>query len=254
MKKQLHSKPLHLIPIVLPLFLLATPGLEASILLHEGFETNGLGSRYIATNSFSDGANDYFTRTDGNSGATGIPEYTHYGDTWYWAAEDTDSTDNPSGEAFLDFLDIDLSGFSSIQISLDIGAGSIVTFDAVDDFVMVQYRFDAGSWQTALAFQNDGQTFNSNLRQDINFDGIGEGTMLGFAMQNFTSAAIPATGSLLDVRIDTVMNGDGEAVAFDNILVVGVPEPAATAVVFGLAAGLLLRKRFLLKRESESRA
>lgn len=254
MKKQLHQKPLTLIPIILPLCLLAAPGAEASILFLEDFETDGLGSRYIATNSFSDGANDYFTRTDGNSGATGIPEFTHYGDTWYWAAEDTDSTDNPSGEAFLDFSGIDLAGFNSIRISLDIGAGSIVAFDAVDDFVMVQYRFDAGAWQTALAFQNDGQTFNSNLRQDLNLDGIGEGIMLGFAMQNFASVAIPATGSLLDVRIDTVMNGDGEAVAFDNVLVVGVPEPAATALIIGLAAGLLLRKRFLPKRETESRA
>jgi hypothetical protein len=254
MKKQLQSKNLLLIPIVLPLSLLCTQSVEASILFLETFETNGLGTRYIATNSFSDGADDYFTRTDGNSGATGIPEYTHYGDTWYWAAEDTDSSDNPTGEAILDFTGINLAGFDAFQISLDIGAGSIVAFDSVDDFVLVQYRIDAGTWQTALAFQNDGQTFNSNLRHDVNFDGIGEGTMLGFSLQTFTSSSFPTTGNLLDVRIDTVMNGNGEAVAFDNILVVGVPEPAAMVLVFGLVAGLLIFRRFLPQREIESRA
>ncbi|NDV61270.1 hypothetical protein G0Q06_02265 [Puniceicoccales bacterium CK1056] len=254
MKKQLHLKKLQLIPIALPLCLLCTRNIEASVLMFETFETEGLGTRFLATNSFSDGADDYFIRTDGNAGATGIPEYTHYGDTWYWAAEDIDSTDNPSGEAILDFANIDLTGFDSFTISIDIGAGSIVTFDSVDDFVFVQYRIDAGSWQTALAFQNDGQTFNSNMRQDLNFDGIGEGTMLGFAMQTFTSAAFPITGSLLDVRIDTVVNGGGEAVAFDNIQVVGVPEPAAMALVFGLVAGLFTFKRFLPQREIESRA
>lgn len=254
MKKQLHLKVLPLIPITLPLCLLCTQGLEASILLYETFETDGLGSRYIATNSFSDGADDYFIRTDGLAGATGIPEYTHYGDSWYWAAEDIDSSDNPSGQAILDFANIDLTGFETFTISLDIGAGSIVTFDSVDDFVFVQYRIDAGSWQTALAFQNDGQTFNSNLRHDINFDGIGEGTMLGFAMQTFTSASFPITGNLLDVRIDTLVNGGGEAVAFDNIQVVAVPEPAAMALILGLAAGFTLFRRFLPQREIESRA
>lgn len=248
MKKQLHLNKRHLIPFALPLCLLSTQGLEASILLFEGFETNGLGSRYIATNSFSDGKDDYFIRTDGLAGATGIPEYTHYGDSWYWAAEDIDSSDNPSGQAFLDFNGIDLTGFTAFSISLDIGAGSIITFDSVDDFVFVQYRIDAGNWQTALAFQNDGQTFNSNLRQDLNFDGIGEGTMLGFAMQNFASPDIPVTGNFLDLRIDTVVNGGGEAVAFDNIQVTAVPEPATFALLFGMVAGIVAFRRFLPHR------
>ena len=254
MKKQLHLKTVPLIPFILPLCLVWAHGTEASILLLETFETEGLGTRYLATNSFTDGANDYFIRTDGNSGASGIPAYSNYGGTLFWAAEDIDSTDNPSGEAFLDFSGINLSGFDSFQISLDIGAGSTTNFDSVDDFVFVQYRVDAGSWQTALAFQNDGQTFNSAMRQDVDFDGIGEGLLLGTALQTFTSVPFASSGSLLDLRIDTVVNGDGEAVAFDNIQVVGVPEPATVALVFGLVAGLAGFRRFLPQREIESRA
>lgn len=255
MRKNSHKNTLSILPIILPLFIISGTAAEAGILLFEGFETDGLGTRYSATTSFSDGADDYFMRTDGFTEASGIPQFSGFSGSYYWAGEDIDANDNPSGLGLLDFTGIDLAGINAIEISLDMAAGSTVTFDSADDFVLVQFRIDAGNWQTALAFQNDGTQYNSSLHQDLDFDGIGEGIMLDFPMQTFTSASFPVTGSLMDLRIDTFLTATGEAVAFDNIQVASVPEPAMTAIIIAvLASILILRKHFLPRRENESRA
>ena len=198
---------------------------------------------------------DYFIRTDGSTEASGIPAFTGFGGSYFWAAEDIDAAENTTGLALLDFSGIALSGFPEIQFSLDLGAGSNSAFDSIDDFIMVEYSFDAGPWQTALAFQNNGQTFNGPLLQDTDFDGIGDTTELGLAFQTVSSSSIPVTGSLLNIRIDTLMTSGSEAVGFDNLQVIGVPEPSTAAAAFGVASLLLLlTRRFLPRREIESRA
>lgn len=256
MKNTDYRRLQRVLPFVLSLALLGSPLLEAGVLLFEGFETDGLNTRYFATDTFTDGSDDYFIRTDGFTEASGIPAYSGFSGDYFWAAEDIDATENPSGLGLLDFTGIDLAGFPEITLSLDMGAGSASDFDSVDDFVLVQYRIDAGSWSTALAFQNDGSTFNASLRQDLDLDGIGEGLLLGLEFQTFTSMAIPTGGSLLDLRIDTLMNGGGEAIAFDNIRVTGVPEPSHLTLVLGLVVSLavFLKRRFLTGREIESQA
>lgn len=256
MKNSCTTNPYRILPIIFPLFLAGPSGLDASILFTEGFETDGEGVRYSTTTSFSDGADDYFTRTDGFSQASGIPSYTEFGGSWFWAAEDIDSTDNPDGLALLDFTGINISAFDSVTLSLDLGAGSNAVFDSTDDFVLVQYRVDAGAWSTALAFQNDGESFNSGLYQDIDLDGIGEGALVDLSLETFTSATLPAVGSLMDIRIDTLMTSGSEAVAFDNLQVTGVPEPATSALILALITGVLLlfKQPFLPQRKNESRA
>jgi hypothetical protein len=256
MKNSCTSKPHIILPIILPVFLSGASGLHASILFTEGFETDGEGNRYTATSAFTDGADDYFTRTDGFSEASGIPAYTGFEGDWFWAAEDVDSSDNPTGSGLLDFTGIDISAFEAVTLSLDVGAGSNAIFDNTEDFLLVQYRVDAGPWTTALAFENDGATFNTGLYQDTDFDGTGDGALIGLSLATFTSASLPAAGSLMDVRIDVLMNSGSEAVAFDNLQVTGVPEPATTALVLALATAalLLFKQPFLPQRKNESRA
>ncbi len=237
-------------PLAFALLIFAAPQIDAGILFFEGFETDGNGTRYAVSGNFTDGADDYFTRTDGVTEASGIPAYTGFTGQYFWAAEDIDASENTTGEAILEFSNITLSDFPVIQVSLDIAAGSDAAFDSVDDFLLVQYRVDSGLWTTALAFQNDGQVFNSALLVDTDLDGIGDGTQLGLDMQTIASASIPVTGSFIDLRIDTLMTSGSEAVAFDNIQVVGVPEPNIIALVFGIASlGLISVRRFLLQRE-----
>ncbi|HKJ91360.1 MAG TPA: hypothetical protein VJ960_09535 [Oceanipulchritudo sp.] len=261
MKKQVHARSFSLLPFTLPLLLLGGPSLEAVIILSEDFESDGEGSRYSTTGSFSDGASDYFIRTDGISGPSGIPAFSGFGGNYFWAAEDIDAPENPVGLALIDFSGIALDGFFAIDVSLDIGAGSSSAFDSLDDFVLLQFRVDAGAWQSALAFQNDGQRFNSALLQDIDFDGIGDGTLLGQELQSFSSGNLPVSGTFLDLRIDTLVNAGGEAVAFDNVQVTGVPlavipEPATASLFAGILTGFLLflRRYFLRQTENESRA
>jgi hypothetical protein len=250
MKDKLPSVITHILPVLLPCAAILSPSLEASIIFSEGFETDGLDIRYTATGNFSDGYDDYFTRTDGSTGASGIPDYTGITGSWFWAAEDIDSSDNPDGVAILDFTGISLETVPAIQISIDIGAGTGSAFDSVDDFVLVQYRVDSGAWTTALAFQNNGQVYNGPLLQDTDFDGIGDINQLGLELQSIASAVLPVSGLSMDLRIDTLMTSGSETVAFDNIQVISVPEPNQTALAFAVASVLLLlARRFLPQRE-----
>ena len=254
MRKLIHSKQSQILPIILPLFLAAGQALEGSILFLEDFETDGLGTRYTGTGVFNDGADDYFMRTDGVTEASGIPAFTNFGGSYFWAAEDVDSTDNPGGICMLDFAGIDLASFGGIRISLDLGAGSGSAFDSVDDFLFLQFRVDAGPWQTALSFQNNGQVYNGPLLQDTDLDGIGDWGQATLALQTYNSPDLAVTGSILDLRIDTLMTSGYEEVAFDNLTVTGlatIPEPSATALALAVSAMLaLLGKRFLPRWEN----
>lgn len=250
-----NSTRTHSIRLIVILSSLAFQGnlLEATLLFSETFETDGEGTRYTSTGSFTDGSDDYFIRTDGSTEASGIPAFTGFGGSYYWAAEDIDAAENTTGVALLEFTGIDLASFPQVQISLQIGAGSNSAFDNVDDYVLVEYRVDAGPWQSALAFENNGQTFNGPLLHDTDFDTIGDGIELGLAFQEVTSLSLASSGSFLDLRIDTLMTSGSEAIGFDNILVTGVPEPGTTALAFGMAALLLISvRRFLPQREDES--
>ncbi|MEX0320681.1 MAG: hypothetical protein AB3N63_00830 [Puniceicoccaceae bacterium] len=250
MKNRSHLFTSIIIPIILPLAASISSSLQASIIFTESFETDGIDSRYFATGNFSDGYDDYFMRTDGSAGASGIPDYTGITGSWFWAAEDIDASENVEGVALLDFTSISLESVPAIQISIDIGAGTGSAFDSVDDFLLVQYRVDLGDWTTALAFQNNGQVYNGPLLQDSDFDGIGDINQLGLELQSISSAVLPVSGTFMDLRIDTVMTSGSEAIAFDNIQVMSVPEPNETALAFAIASILLLlARRFLPRRE-----
>jgi hypothetical protein len=257
MKKPRHATAFRIVPLILPILFTFSPEARAAIIFSEDFETDGEGTRYRSHSAFSDGDGDYFIRTDGLTGPSGVPAYEGFGGSFFWAAEDVDANDNPTGFGILDFSGISLSGTTSFEISLDIAAGSTAAFDSVDDFLFVQYRFDGGPWETALAFQNDGERFNSALLRDTDFDGIGDSDPLGLDFQTARSGFLASTGNLLDLRIDTFMTSGGEAVAFDNLNVtaVAVPEPALGGLLTAAGAGLLLlRRKFLPQKENESRA
>jgi len=254
MKIQTHIKPVNLIPFLLPVLGTLATETQATILFSEDFETDGEGSRYSSTGLFSDNGDDYFTRITGDSNPSGLPAYTGFGGSAFWAAEDIDSNDNPTGLALLDFSGIDLSGAAAFTISIDLAAGSVSSFDSADDFLLVQFRLDGSAWQTALAFQNDGTRYNTGLHLDSDQDGIGEGPTLGLELATFTSPAFPNPGSLMDLRIDTFMTGNEEAVAFDSLRVTAVPEPEVFALFLSsfILIALFGRKSFLPQRENES--
>jgi hypothetical protein len=70
-------------------------------------------------------------------------------------------------------------------------------------------------------------------------------------METLTSGAINVSGTVMDLRIDTFMTSGSEAIAFDNLQVMGVPEPNLVALIFGIASLVLIfARRFLPRREN----
>lgn len=216
--------------------------LKASILVYaESFESDGAGERYFLTGGFSDDASDYFVRTDG-SFPSGLPDYSNFEGSYFWAAEDTESSDNPNEDiSSLEIPGIEVSEYPEIHISLLLGAGSQSAFDNADDYVSVQYRFDQGPWEEALHFKNDLGGSNRSLRQDTNLDGTGDGTVITSTLQDFTSNALATSGSQVDLKIETLLSAGDEAIAFDDVQVTAVPEPAYLGLFMGLSAFIFRR-------------
>jgi hypothetical protein len=242
---------------VLPLIgLLFPPLVQAHLLFLESFESDGQGTRYFVDTAFSDGDDDYFERFSLATAPSGLPAYTGFDGTSFWAGEDIDAPDNPTGNGIIEFDGIDLEGFSQITLSLQIAAGAPDVYDSNDDFLLFQYREEGGNWITALAFQNDGSTFNGALLQDTDLNLVGDGLQLGTAFQTVTSEVLSIAAESIDLRIDTLFNAGSETIAFDALTVTGVPEPAQASLFLGLIAlcGLFHYRIYSRRTGTKSRA
>jgi predicted extracellular nuclease len=190
----------------------------------EGFETDGNGTRYATSvPEFSDGSGDFFTRTDGSTvgsfyqvtGATG---------GFYFAAMDIDG-EVASAQQTLTFSGIDVSGFADLAFSIDVAEDDAADGNEdwdLSDFVRIEYGLDGGAFQTLMAFENDGATFNSAAFRDTDFDGIGDGAEITSSFTTF-SQAIAGAGSALDLRITFDLGAGDEDLAIDEVTVSGRP-------------------------------
>jgi len=218
---------------------------RAAILFQESFETDGLGDRYTVTGGFSDGSDDYFVRAGSGSDPAGLPAYTGMEGHFYWAAEDTETVDNPNLEkSWIDFTDLEIAPGSSLTFSLDVAAGSTTHFDEAEDYLKLLIRPAGGEFDPILAFENDGTANNSSFHPDTDLDGIGEGEQIELAFTTFESMPVAVLTPSFDLRIETWMTSGSEAVAFDNLTVATVPEPALTALLltFGTIGSLFFRR------------
>ncbi len=191
------------------------------ILFEESFETDGNGSRYTTSiTEASDGFGDYFTRTDGSTIGSFVELTGKTGD-FFFAAQDTNA-DPGADVATLTFSGIDISGQSELFFSIDVAEDQASNDDEdwdSDTALIIEYSIDGGAFQNLLAFEATNETgFNSEPRQDTDFDGIGDGPALTPDFQTF-SAALTGTGSSLDIRITFNALDDGdEDVAIDNLI------------------------------------
>lgn len=241
MKAPRQIRPLQYILLLIPSLL--PMGAEAAlVLLFEGFDHGPTEETYTVTGAFSDEEDDYFVHVSGGALPIGLPDYLN-GNGAYWAVEDVDAPENPSGVAIVAFADLAIPDFMEVTFSLKAAAGSPKAFDALDDFLIVEYRLNAGPWQTALSLQNDGSAYNGALSQDSDLDGLGEGQPLGLAFQEFYSQPLSLYPGILEVRIDAFFNADAEAVAFDDFRITVIPEPAGGAMLIGILFLLWQTKR-----------
>ena len=209
-----------------------------SILLSESFE--GDDSGYSAPGVFFSNDDDHFRVTDGSDIDNSTGPYTNIDGTFLFAMEDIDAPGS-DGESVktITFDAVSATGFSDLTLSVRVGAGNeggpgAGAYDR-SDFAAFRYSFDGGqSFQNCLAFQyiDNGDAANEPLAQDTDFDGIGDGIVLGNALQTFT-CAISADGatdlSSLVVQGEFSFNAGSEEFGFDLVEVRGISSEVPNA-------------------------
>ena len=175
-------------------------------LLTEDFETDGEGSRYISS-TFSDCVNsDYFLWTDDNGPFSSCGSFgsvlSNVQGSWFWVCEDIESTANPNATfSTLTLNPLDVSGYSSITVSLYMATGRTGTQWEWNDSIKIQTSWDGGSFTTIGQFVGDGE-FGGYLRQDTNLDGVADAGApdITSTFANFTFN-VPGIGTNLKVRV-----------------------------------------------------
>lgn len=170
----------------------------------------------------TDGGGDYFIRTDG----TNISEsFTNKQGSYFFAANDIDA-DGMSSPATLTIDDINIAGYSNLEIRVYLAEGddgSDNDWDA-DDNVHIDFDIDnSGSFTNGIWIENNGATYNSAPFIDTDYDGTGDGTEITDAFIQFTKS-LGNTGAWLDIKItfNGLDSGD-EDIAIDHIEVYGTP-------------------------------
>ena len=136
---------------------------------------------------------------------------------------DTDGAPCTSGTQTLLFDDVNIAGFSSLELAMLVAEdddGANQDWDA-DTLVYVEIDIDnSGSFTKVLQFAAQGGT-NTEPGLDTNFDGIADGTALTDTFQNFSNS-IAGAGTLMDIRITFVnLNAGDEDIAIDKIVLSG---------------------------------
>lgn len=199
------------------------------------FETAG---GYAASDAeCTDGTFDYFIRTDG-SNITDTP--TGEQGSFYFAAQDIDAATCPAitgGNGSLLFDDININGCTGLSFQALVAHVSVFSGWDNDEFLHIDYDIDnSGIWTNLLWFENNGGGTNQIAQQDTDFDGIGDGTVLGSVFQNFTGA-IAGTGSIIDIRVTFKLSDGGADALIDNLRIFGTGCTGATSITTGILSG-----------------
>ncbi len=213
------------------------------------FEDTGAPSSGARTPSveFSCGgppATSYFFRTtpagiELNSVQLPNTTYTGFQGSKIWAGEDIDKGPNCSNNDIspnqqVSWLNINITGKSGLSFKGLFAANDQNTWQGSDsgiqqDYVIVEYKIDAGPWTKVLAFYASAADDSPSLKLDTNGDLIGDGAALSYAFSEF-SANIPGTGTTLLIRLNAFSNGgQTQEFAVDNFRL--FETPACTAPV-----------------------
>ncbi len=203
-----------------------------NLTLNETFDNDSQFKK--STKFFSDGSDDYFGISGGDGGSDygkgnpppNIKAYTGFTNS-FLTGQDLDG-EGASLPITLNWSNLDIKWLTNLQFSGDFAQffDSPGDIDAPDS-IKLYYSIDDGQEQNLLWFS--GTDFNNNssngvFSQDTNFDGVGDGTELGDAVQNF-STAIAGTGSRLDLKLEISLNAGNEDFAIDNFLITGITAP-----------------------------
>lgn len=187
--------------------------IEARI-YQESFESTG---GYTVSNEFGllDTDAAYFKRgQDGDfEMATTM---TNEDGTYYFGGENTDQSPG-TGASGVTLTNLNVASYGHFAIRIAAAANESGNNYESSDYILVQTRFDGGTWVTNGAFRGDG---TSRMKEDTDLDGVGDGAALSNAFQNF-EFEVAEEGDSLQVRVLFYMSEDGEEAGFDNIRVLG---------------------------------
>lgn len=214
-------------------YITVTAGGGPTTLLDESFETDGNGTRYTTSIAeYSDGFGDFFGRTNLNATAEDAGDQpvgsiydtlTNLDGSFCFAVMDIDDGGVYADVQTLLFNDVNISGFTSLDLSLMVAEdddGTSQDWDA-DTLMYVEVDIDnSGTFTKILQFAAFGGT-NTEPGQDTNFDGTADGPALTNVFTAFNSA-IAGTGNTIDIRITfEKQNAGDEDIAIDKVVLTG---------------------------------
>lgn len=213
-------------------FLISSLMFSQTVIYQESFETDANGTNYnTSILEFSDGGNDYFTRTDGSNIATNV-EITGIDGAYFFGAQDIDG-EGASLPVTLSTVSADVSALSSIDFVIALAEdadGSNFDWDP-DDYVHIFYSLDGGANQNLLWIEADIDSgFNGAAAEDTNFDGLGDGMVLTDVLTDFNKTIDVSSASSIEIIIEFNLNSGDEDIALDNIRLVDgfVASPTVT--------------------------
>lgn len=200
---------------------LASLAVQSQTLIHVvDFETQGVGYTTSSPEFISSGG-DYFYQTTSNVGVTG-----RIG-SGVFAAYDIDG--GISIPAFLSIQNINITGYSNLELRVYLAEEDDGGNQDWDNFDYVHFNgtIDAGGSFNLLWIENDGSTYNSAPFIDTDFNGVGDGTEITDAFQQFI-VPIVGTGNNLNLEIEFSLDANDEDIAIDHIEVYGISAPPCT--------------------------
>jgi len=199
----------------------ATTSPNENILI-ESFESTKTNGNYSYPNgSGRNGDENIFDRVKGSDYINTTEKYIYsdYDQSYYIAVEDFDDPLSNADKGIVKIGNIDISNYKNLKIKGAFAAGAATGYDGSDQ-IEVEASIDGGTWQTIARFT--GAAGGSNLQEDTNLDGTGDGTILKGSFKDF-KWDLSNTGDQLSVRVTSNLNTGKEEGAFDNIRVTAKP-------------------------------
>jgi len=207
--------------ILLTLFI-GIQGFSQTNVYQENFETDANGTNYnTSIAEFSDGANDYFIRTDG-SDLAGSVEINGVEGSFFFGAQDIDG-EGATLPVTLTTAQIDVTGLSNLDLAVLLAEDSELPELDWDpgDYVHFTYTLDGGTPQNLLWIEADIDSgFNGNAAIDTDFDGVGDGQVLTDVLTEFSAGFDVSGASTLEIQVEFQLDSGDEDIALDNLRVV----------------------------------
>ena len=209
---------------------------QAATLHTESFESPP-GANYSLNTAFQGvSAFDFFNRyaVPDNSNAARAEHQNGWDGGFGIIGQDFDGDGGPATVS-IDILGINITGKLGLAVKVGLGAQNdepnFPNYEALpsDDGIEIHATIDGGVPVLIGSFKPN-STGRSALYQDVDLNGVGEGTVVPFDLATFT-LLIPGTGNTLDLSIELTSTSSFETLAVDNVRVVdNIPEPTSLAL------------------------